>query len=794
MSSPSHNPGAPIRRSSTSPPDRYSFPFQSLSIVASTAFLLDGGNLIEAKKACTFLGLALSLSIWTQHFWNVCILVITYMILVHPLSSWTLLLERKVGLLWPIIWLLSLAINAIPWALAGFSYAGGYCFIGGGAGQVFQYLFPLVPRSLVVLIILTLYTRLFFFLRRTNLFGKTPTDRGRPSAGHHAGAEQSGRSHRSNSRAIISGIEAEGEDAPADSEGKSGKSESSESGRSGAKFYLPFLSQKSNRGGARPRRGSGSSSQVQSPSSATFLHGGHGSGVAPVWPVSPQGLNVPMEMREYTLDGQLMPRTPASTLPSPTTATASAPLLQEPMSPKTNHGATGTWNSGHESPAKISFHGEVTSENVSRVTPSNVGGDGAMGDLEESSAPEAPSMLAVNRPATLHRSQTAAPPSSRPESVTFSNTEMSRRVVSSSGTAKNAKHGGDDHDVNVDDDPDADEADDVIPDYNTWAGLTSKKPRHDTRDFKMVTPPREHLRQSRPSVGRTDTQQSVSGRSASGVNQQLREPGSVVSTGRRDSDVVIAMPHEAPQQQRQAAAYENAMADDWTWGMDVTAAAPKGNSSRPKSSRQSSALSWAQRRSSNRDADRRRSTLRVGTPGPHAHSGGLDETRGSTSSSTSSDGHGVDNLGSTLNRQASSLLLLYPLAYLLLFSISLVRLIRGLASPSHRGKNDALSNISRWLIFAQGLLDCIIFQVIERHFRSRMKRRRARARGEAVQATSSQKAWDWTKQTVTKFWPSRSDKEAQYFDPPSASNQRRASRPDKLDLKSGTGSGGPATT
>lgn len=63
-----------------------------------------------------------------------------------------------------------------------------------------------------------------------------------------------------------------------------------------------------------------------------------------------------------------------------------------------------------------------------------------------------------------------------------------------------------------------------------------------------------------------------------------------------------------------------------------------------------------------------------------------------------------------VNRRLSVLLMLYPLAYALLIAVSLARLIQQLATRS--APTPALSNISRWLIYSQGLIDGLLFVVI----------------------------------------------------------------------------------
>jgi uncharacterized BrkB/YihY/UPF0761 family membrane protein len=63
-----------------------------------------------------------------------------------------------------------------------------------------------------------------------------------------------------------------------------------------------------------------------------------------------------------------------------------------------------------------------------------------------------------------------------------------------------------------------------------------------------------------------------------------------------------------------------------------------------------------------------------------------------------------------VNRRLSVLLGLYPLAYTLLIAVSLARLIQQLATRSN--PSPVLSNISRWLIYSQGLIDGLLFVVI----------------------------------------------------------------------------------
>jgi len=143
--------------------------------------------------------------------------------------------------------------------------------------------------------------------------------------------------------------------------------------------------------------------------------------------------------------------------------------------------------------------------------------------------------------------------------------------------------------------------------------------------------------------------------------------------------------------------------------------------------------------------------------------GGMDRNGTHTHTSAHStnsirSGACVESLGSTLNRQASILMLLYPMAYVLLFSVSIIRIVVDLADPVPLGGMEmrsqrALHSVARWFIFAQGLFDAIIFQLVERHFRSRMKRRRKEALGEPVPLTAWQMLKLWTRTLVFGHGP-----------------------------------------
>lgn len=81
----------------------------------------------------------------------------------------------------------------------------------------------------------------------------------------------------------------------------------------------------------------------------------------------------------------------------------------------------------------------------------------------------------------------------------------------------------------------------------------------------------------------------------------------------------------------------------------------------------------------------------------------------------------AESMASYLNRKTALLMLWFPLGYVVLFSVSLVHIIYDFAgSPP-----EELRAISRWMIFGQGLLDGIIYGIVEWHTK-RVVRKRVR--------------------------------------------------------------------
>lgn len=284
---------------------------------------------------------------------------------------------------------------------------------------------------------------------------------------------------------------------------------------------------------------------------------------------------------------------------------------------------------------------------------------------------------------------------------------------SSSAGRKGAASASDPRDFGDDDDKEEEDDDDDIPDYHSWAGLKASRPKERVRDFNMASAPQEQVQGSLAPIWVSANTTSViealqSGPPVRGKAAAMLGSQDGGETGNGDRR------HDSKQP------YNTEVDDNFAWGQNVTAAA---------------------------HGSRRGSVNAAGGGGK----GGRHEQ--TTSRMSSSDANAVESTGSTLNRQASALLLLYPAAYVILFSVSVIRICRDMAHPEYALRpSDPLRAVSRWMVFAQGILDCIIFKVIEAQFRRRMKRKRARASGEHVSRSRPQTAAVWMKETCVRIW------------------------------------------
>ncbi|WVW78340.1 hypothetical protein I302_100294 [Kwoniella bestiolae CBS 10118] len=137
-----------------------------VGLISSCIFLSgDGSALAHGTPSCDGLGLLLTAILWTEHGWTLILAVATFMILIYPLHWFTLWMEQRWYYLWAFVWIISIAIGVMGYELYGFYPSGGTCFYGANAG-LYSELMQFIPRCVVCIGITVLYARLYVFLKR----------------------------------------------------------------------------------------------------------------------------------------------------------------------------------------------------------------------------------------------------------------------------------------------------------------------------------------------------------------------------------------------------------------------------------------------------------------------------------------------------------------------------------------------------------------------------------------------------------------------------------------------------
>ncbi|KDN52025.1 hypothetical protein K437DRAFT_261712 [Tilletiaria anomala UBC 951] len=744
----------------------------ALITVSTTAFLLNGGSLSDSWRYCDFSGFALATAIFTQHLWNLAIGVITYMILTHPLSRATLTVERYIVWLWPAFWALGMIVNAFPWIFLGWTDNGGYCGMVSKPSSLLSPLIQFIPRGFVFIVLLVLYTHLFFFLRRTSFFskassrsggcarrneqnvsflhGRAPAPRGRTLASLCGDAES--RATHADTAAGATHSTATNSDqtqVPSNNADLAGKgiiaaipSATAGAGAHAARATLPKApgSLKS----TLSLKGTSLSNDKNSdPTRLTSTHGtlprGHAAGEGGGKRGGTRrlaglcrcfGLQPLSQNRAHDMCSSGSASCNGSG--SKSGSIVNVQLRQLPVSiadaPAAGAGVEG---------ANASASGQIAARKVCESAGApfplrqQVPAGDASGRNDDSTGISSTAWPALEGGTSQQETLPNAPPSHRSISRCTNPSPTILPVVALNGGShmddftrradeSNANF-GDDEEGNNDDDDEG-----IAP--TRWA----LSPRKDAVDFQMTSPPQEHLNHfSNVDFAPLDAVTSIEGALTSRVAGAMSLGANASRPNSAKSDNFFKT---------------HPSARPWT-PMSLVAPTLVGSPTTPSGAaagphnfklEPGEELHWGQ----NVGGPSRRNSRAISAAAPaHASVGGDSGAdcsgtgEGEHSASSSAGAEGVESIGSTLNRQASVLMLLYPTAYCILFSVSIIRLISDLATDNKLtspGKTTALYSVSRWFVFAQGAFDAVIFQIVEKHFRKRMKRRRKRALGEQV--------------------------------------------------------------
>lgn len=126
---------------------------------------LAGHPLVKDSVECDGLGVTFVAIVFSQHLWTLALAFTTFMILIHPLSNTTILLEKYWYWNWLIVWSISFAVSVVGYVLYGYGPTGGICYYQDDSG-LFGELIQFLPRGVVFVTIAILYGKLYVFLKR----------------------------------------------------------------------------------------------------------------------------------------------------------------------------------------------------------------------------------------------------------------------------------------------------------------------------------------------------------------------------------------------------------------------------------------------------------------------------------------------------------------------------------------------------------------------------------------------------------------------------------------------------
>ncbi|WWC87696.1 uncharacterized protein L201_002588 [Kwoniella dendrophila CBS 6074] len=127
---------------------------------------LAGDPQTTGSAGCNALAFLLTSVLFSQHLWTLAIAFATYLLLMHPLSSMTSAFERYSWAVAPLIWAISIIHSAIWHGTVGWVNNGSLCYYGTKGNGLDRDLVQFIPRAIVFIVIIALYSRLFRFLRR----------------------------------------------------------------------------------------------------------------------------------------------------------------------------------------------------------------------------------------------------------------------------------------------------------------------------------------------------------------------------------------------------------------------------------------------------------------------------------------------------------------------------------------------------------------------------------------------------------------------------------------------------
>ncbi|WWC86792.1 uncharacterized protein L201_001671 [Kwoniella dendrophila CBS 6074] len=697
-------------------------------ISSSVALSGDGSGFAHGSTSCDGLGFMLVTILWTEHGWTLILAVATFMILIYPLHWFTLMLEQRWYFLWAIVWVIAISVAIIGYEVFGYYPSGGLCFYGSNAG-LYSELMQFVPRCVVCIIITVLYAKLYVFLKR-------PDKIRLPGSNSATGGQYETVSSTSNKEKVV---ELKGKLGNFMTGGKlktkrgssgevlsplpqqqqhstSSSTTDSSSARQPVDVNTNEIRQSSNTlsPGFIPKRDSnGSQGNEKEPMRKSSLL--RRPSFSPIREIPPWEK---LELPAFQVDGERFGGPSSSSTRSPSIWSGWKGLGQRKRSSTTTSGST---NNNLVSPA-------------SRMNSIN-----SIKHQNQTQNQNNPPSLAEPISGTLHTSNSNSnlkitPPGSYvprmpsiPSEDIVATPQSTKKPSSLQPLASSIQHQRNS----------TDETYVAQPTASGSGGLNANVEKKRKKSVQLSLSPRSHpgSNASSPEIGyspKLDARQRPSVTISEGIlhedDQSQPQSQSHSTAHKRQHPPSISLPPRPGNPWSNGGKSEPSTPTPFQQNFQFSVT-PTSNRNTFMSEKQTNIIDKAEHGQAPEDGeddgedDEWDLARMLAQPPPGTHSTDDRFAPNPSQSQANSEAFELvpESMSSYLNRKTALLMLWFPLGYLFLFSVSLIRLIYDFAGTPP----PALRAISKWMILAQGVLDAIIYGVVEWHTK-RVVRKRVR--------------------------------------------------------------------
>ncbi|KAH6709241.1 G protein-coupled glucose receptor regulating Gpa2-domain-containing protein [Leptodontidium sp. MPI-SDFR-AT-0119] len=140
--------------------------WMAINFLSSASINISGSNIgsPREKNFCSFNGFMIQVFVVQTDYWVLSIAICTYLILASHKTQSSWVQDHKL-VIWIVPWFLSLLWAAIGLAVVGYGNIGAWCWFTSDRVRL---LVNFLPRWLIIIVILALYIRLYFIIRKAH--------------------------------------------------------------------------------------------------------------------------------------------------------------------------------------------------------------------------------------------------------------------------------------------------------------------------------------------------------------------------------------------------------------------------------------------------------------------------------------------------------------------------------------------------------------------------------------------------------------------------------------------------